>query len=72
MAKLKQKKNDRRIFLILTSNICVSNITSIVVIQKLQNQKPQSKTNISKHLFHLIWSFTKTIEFDNVKVPKKI
>ena len=43
MAKLKQKKNDRRIFLILTSNICVSNITSIVVIQKLQNQKLNQK-----------------------------
>ena len=44
MAKLKQKKNDRRIFLILTSNICVSNITSIVVIQNFKirhlNQKP--------------------------------
>ena len=44
MAKLKQKKNDRRIFLILTSNIGVSNITSIVVIQNFKirnlNQKP--------------------------------
>ena len=43
-----------------------------MVNQKPLNQKPQSKTNISKPLFYIIRPSTKIIEFDNVKLPKNL
>ena len=42
-----------------------------MVNQKSLNQKPQSKTNIPKPLFHPIRSSNKIIEFDNVKLSPK-
>ena len=50
-----------RIALILTSDIFISNFTSIVINQK--HFKP---------LFHLIRSSIKILEFDHVKFPKNI